>query len=321
MFVWDGGGGGAIEFDADDIGVPFLGHIVENRVVQIALLERICADPAIDVISPAAAAGSTVEPEGVALRLEDGRALRTRLLVGADGRDSRVRAFAGIATRGWAYDQQALVATVATARHHEDTAWQRFLPGGPLAFLPLWDGRSSIVWSVPADQAEVLMAMDRSTFARELAVAIDGRFGEVIDVGPRSAFPLGLMTVDAYVAARIALVGDAAHTIHPLAGQGVNLGLLDAAALAEVVGAAVGRGRDPGGLPTLRRYERWRKGHNLAMAFAMDGFKRVFGMDWTPVRLARSLGLHLTDRSSVLKRLLMRQAMGDQGDLPTLARR
>jgi 2-octaprenylphenol hydroxylase len=241
--------------------------------------------------------------------------------VGADGRDSRVRTFAGIGVHGWAYDQQAIVATVRTAGPHEDTAWQRFLPGGPLAFLPLWDGRSSIVWSAPAAQTEALMALDEAAFAQELTIAIDGRLGEVLDVGPRGAFPLGLMQVDAYVAPRIALVGDAAHTIHPLAGQGVNLGLLDAAALAEVVGAAASQGRDPGGLSTLRRYERWRKGHNLAMALAMDGLKRLFGVNWTPVRLARSLGLNLTDRAALLKRLFMRQAMGDQGDLPALARR
>jgi 2-octaprenylphenol hydroxylase len=320
MEVWDSDGDGAIAFDAGDIGVPWLGHIVENRVVQLSLLEGVKAEPRVDLLAPATPRSFRDVPGGLELILEEGRVLRAALLVGADGGSSRIRSLAGIATRGWRYDQRALVATVSTEQDHRHTAWQRFLPAGPVAFLPLWGGRSSIVWSTLADRAEALLGLDEAGFAAELTKAIDGRLGAVTDVGPRATIPLALRLAGAYIRPRLALVGDAAHTIHPLAGQGVNLGLLDAACLAELVIEARAGGRDWGGWATLRRYERWRKGHNLALAAAMDGFKRLFGSRWAPVRLLRGIGLNLTDRAAPVKHWFMRQAMGDVGDLPALAR-
>jgi 2-octaprenylphenol hydroxylase len=212
------------------------------------------------------------------------------------------------------------VATVRTEAHHRDTAWQRFLPSGPVAFLPLPEGYCSIVWSVPPARAEDLLGLSPEAFARELEAAVDLRLGRVVWLGERAVFPLFRQHAERYVRSRVALVGDAAHTIHPLAGQGVNLGFLDAAALAEVVLAARGRGEDAGALPVLRRYERWRKGHNLLVQGAMDGFRLLFGTDLSPVRLVRNLGLRLTDGAMPVKRLIMRRAMGLEGDLPPLAR-
>jgi len=213
-----------------------------------------------------------------------------------------------------------VVANVRTAVPHQETAWQRFLPTGPLAFLPLHDGRCSIVWSTTPEQADSLLALDERDFGAALAEAFDWRLGAIVEVGPRTAFPLRLQHAHAYVQPGIALIGDAAHVVHPLAGQGVNLGLLDAATLAEVVSDAVAAGQDFASLKTLRRYERWRKGDNLLMLGVMDGFKRLFGNTLPPVRLLRNVGLNLTDAAGPLKNLIARRAMGLAGDLPKLAR-
>ena len=246
--------------------------------------------------------------------------MRARLLVGADGAQSRVRHFARVQARGWPYDQQALVATVATERSHRETAWQRFLPNGPLAFLPLHDGRSSIVWSTTPEQARQLLAEDEESFCRQLEQAFAATLGRIESCGERAAFPLRLQYVDSYVQPGLALIGDAAHTVHPLAGQGVNLGILDAASLAEVLLEARAQGKDIAALKVLRRYERWRKGHNLMMMAAMDGFKRLFGATWEPLRWMRNAGLNLTNALPPVKQLIMNQAMGRSGDLPALAR-
>ncbi len=320
MQVWDAGGSGSIHFDSADLGQPRLGHIIENRVIQAALLDQLDTCEAVELISPAVLASWQRHEEGLRLQLEDGSELRTRLLVGADGGASRVRTLAGIATRGWSYEQRAVVAVVETRLSHEQTAWQRFLPTGPLAFLPLRDGRSSIVWSTTPQRAEALLAMDEAAFCKTLGEAFDLRLGRILAAGPRAAFPLRLQHALRYVDHRLALVGDAAHMIHPLAGQGVNLGLLDAAALAQVIGEAVAAGRDFAAPTTLRRYERWRKGDNLLTMGVMDGFKRLFGNDWPPLRLARNLGLRLADRAVPVKNRLMRHAMGLREDLPALAR-
>jgi len=213
-----------------------------------------------------------------------------------------------------------VVGNVRTAEPHQETAWQRFLPTGPLAFLPLHDGRCSIVWSTTPEQAEALLALDESAFAGALADAFDQRLGSIIEVGPRGAFPLRLQHAHAYVKPGLALIGDAAHVVHPLAGQGVNLGLLDTATLAEVILDALDAGRDFASFKTLRRYERWRKGDNLLMLGVMDGFKRLFGNSLPPVRLLRNAGLNLTDAAGPLKNLIARRAMGLEGDLPRLAR-
>ncbi len=320
MHVWDAGGRGEIHFDSADLGTPRLGHIIENRVIQAALLEGMDDAANLELICPAAIENFQHSADGLRLQLSDGAELQTALLVGADGGASRVRELADIATRGWSYEQQAVVAVVATQLPHGRTAWQRFLPQGPLAFLPLRDGRSSIVWSTTPEHAAALLAMAEEEFCAALGEAFDHRLGPVLETGPRAAFPLRLQHTLRYVGERLALVGDAAHMIHPLAGQGVNLGLLDAAALAEVIVGARQRGRDFSSAMVLRRYERWRKGDNLITMAAMDGFKRLFGTDFMPLRLARNLGMELVNRAVPVKNQLISHAMGLCGDLPALAR-
>ncbi len=319
MRVWDAAGSGAIHFDSADIGTATLGWIIENQVIQSALWESLAIQNNIEVICPALPVDISFDEDAARVILDNGRTLNTHLLVAADGADSRVRAMAGIATQGWRYDQQGVVATVTSPRSHQDTARQRFLPDGPLALLPLSDGRCSIVWSTSPAQAERLLALGETAFCRELSVASDGVLGEIAATGPRAAFPLRLQHARDYVRPRLALIGDAAHCVHPLAGQGVNLGLLDAAALGEVLLDARQAGRDIGGLKTLRRYERWRKGDNLLMMGVMDGFKHLFGTGWSPLRVTRNAGLTLTDHLQPVKNLIMRRAMGLEGDLPRLA--
>jgi 2-octaprenylphenol hydroxylase len=241
-------------------------------------------------------------------------------VIGADGPRSRVRQQASIDLTAWGYAQQAIVATVAPEQSHASTAWQRFLATGPLAFLPLADGRCSIVWSVDSEQADILLAHEDARFLEALATAFGDRLGAVVATSTRAAFPLQRAHAKRYVDSRIALIGDAAHTVHPLAGQGVNLGLLDAAVLAEVLLDADGAGRDIGSVPVLRRYERWRKGDNLAMLAVTDGLKRLFGNSMVAVARMRNLGLDVTDSVRPVKNMFMRRAAGLEGDLPRLAR-
>jgi len=320
MRVWDAGSVGSIHFDAADLGEPDLGHIVENRVLQLALWERLEARPEVTLVCPTTITGLRRTPDGQALALADGRHLHGRLLVAADGRDSLIRDLAQIPTRGWDYDQRAIVATVSPAQWHQETAWQRFLPAGPLALLPLADGRCSIVWSAGGSRADELLALDDAAFSDALTEASEHRLGQIRVAGPRAAVALRLQHAQRYVEPGLALIGDAAHAIHPLAGQGVNLGLLDAAELAAALDLARQRRRDIGSLWTLRRYERARRGDNLAMLAAMDAFKRLFGTDLAPVAALRGLGLSLTDRWAPLKRLLMDRALGRNPGLPPLAR-
>lgn len=320
MRVWDSGGTGQIHFDSAVLGEPLLGWIIENRIVQSALLERSREFANVDLYCPAALGLATVGEDNVHLQMQDGRELRTRLLVGADGADSRVRHWAGVSVLGWSYEQKAVVATVSTELPHQETAWQRFLLSGPLAFLPLHDGRSSIVWSTTPAQAEQLLSLDEAAFAVELAEAFEWRLGAVTAVGYRAAFPLRMLHAETYIGPRIALVGDAAHVVHPLAGQGVNLGLLDAAALAEVLLDAASDSKDIAAIKVLRRYERWRKGENLLMLGLLDSCKRLFGSSLPVVRQLRNWGLQLTEGAVPLKNMLARRAMGLAGDLPRLAR-
>ncbi|EXJ16398.1 UbiH/UbiF/VisC/COQ6 family ubiquinone biosynthesis hydroxylase [Imhoffiella purpurea] len=320
MHVWDAVGGGQIHFDSLDVGESDLGHIVENRAIQLALWEELEAAEDIRLMCPAAISDMERTRDGWSLLLTDGRALQTPLLVGADGRDSLVRELAGIATEGWEYGQKAIVANVRTERWHQETAWQRFLPTGPLALLPLADGRCSIVWSADDARAAQLLAMDEDAFSAELTDSFESRLGRLALDGPRAAVPLRLQHAKQYVQPGLALIGDAAHAIHPLAGQGVNLGFLDAAELAEALTLARSSGRSPAGLWTLRHYERARRGDNLAMLYAMDGFKRLFGQDREPLAGLRGLGLRITDRLLPLKRLFMDRALGLGDGLPPLAR-
>ena len=320
MRVWDAVGGGSIQFDSADLGEPDLGHIVENRVTQLALWERLEQAADVTLVCPAAIAGMERTAAGPRLMLADGRVLEARLLVGADGRDSLVRELAGIPTQGWEYDQRAIVATVVPSDRHRETAWQRFLPTGPLALLPLADGRCSIVWSAADARAKELMALGDDAFSAELTEASEGRLGRIRLDGPRASVSLRLQHAERYVEPGLALIGDAAHAVHPLAGQGVNLGFLDAAELADALDLALSRRRDIASLWTLRRYERARRGENMAMLAAMDGLKRLFGNAVAPVATVRSLGLAAADRLPPAKRLFMERALGLGGGLPSLAR-
>lgn len=320
MRVWDASGGGEIGFDAADIGEPELGYIIENRVVDAAAWERLDRHGVVETRRPAQIAELDLGVDRIGVVLTDGRQLRARVLVGADGAQSTVRALAGIAVRGWGYDQQGIVATVATGGDHAQTAYQVFLPTGPLALLPLAPGHSSMVWSCDTPRAKALMALDDKAFRDELAGAFGNRLGTIESVGPRAAFPLSLAHAEHYVGERIALIGDAAHRVHPLAGQGVNLGLLDAALLAEILSAARASGRDLGARSGLRRYERGRKSGNLAMLAVTDAFQRGFAMTWAPLIAARSVGLGMMDAAPLFKQMIMRRAAGLSGELPALAR-
>jgi 2-polyprenylphenol 6-hydroxylase len=320
MEVWDAGGTGIIRFDCADIGEPCLGHMIEPRIIHAALLERLQATAAITLFCPARFGDITIDDARVGVSLEAGETLNASLIVAADGVRSPVREHLGMAARVHDYHQSGLVARVATEFPHQATARQRFLPGGPLAFLPMEDGWSSIVWTLPSAEASDMLALDRDAFHEALGIAFDFRLGRIVDSGPREAWPLTRMHAEHYVRERVALIGDAAHAIHPLAGQGVNLGLLDAAVLAEVVSSARAHGGDPGALPVLRRYERWRRGENLLMMSAMDGFNLLFGNQPGPVRWLRNFGLSVVNSAGPAKDLLMRHAAGLAGDLPALAR-
>jgi len=242
--------------------------------------------------------------------------LRARLLVGADGARSRVREHAGIRTSGWSYEQKGIVATVRTELPHRETAWQRFLPTGPLALLPLSDGRVSLVWSTSPERAAELVAMTSDEFAQAVTEASAGVLGRLVPDAGRASFPLRLLHAVDYTRPRLALVGDAAHGVHPLAGQGVNLGFMDCAALVEVTGDALAEGGDPGEARSLRRYERWRKAENLPAMALMDGLQRLFSNDDPMLSWARRTGLFLADRAAPLKRVLIERAMGLAGEIP-----
>ena len=315
-------GSGSLHFDSAEIGEPCLGYIIENGVIVTALLERLNTFTNVHYIAPAEVFEIEAHNEDIRVSLGDQRTLAARLVIGAEGADSHVRRSAGIDTWGYGFNQQGIVATVTTRKPHWDTAWQVFLPSGPLALLPLPDPQCcSMVWSVDSPRAQVLMGLGDREFIGELHTAFGNALGDIRLLSSRLAFPLALSHAQAYVAPRIALIGDAAHVVHPLAGQGVNLGFLDAAALSEVLLDAYGRKRDIGSLRVLRRFERWRKGGNLTMLAVTGGFKELFGSTLPGVKTARNIGLNLTDAVTPVKNLIMNKASGLHGDLPRLARR
>lgn len=324
MHVWDGSGTGQIHFSAETVHAEVLGHIVENRVVQDALLETMQRDGRLQLIGDARVEQLTQNAEGWRLTLGDGRELLTPLLIAADGANSAIRRLAGCETREWDYLHQAIVTSVRCSEAHQRTAWQRFTDDGPLAFLPLErDGDRhwcSIVWSVTETEARRLMALDDLAFCAALERAFEQRLGEVLAVDPRLCIPLRQRHAKRYVQPGLALIGDAAHTIHPLAGQGVNLGLLDAAVLAEVLEAAIARGERAADVRVLSRFERRRMPHNLAMMAAMEGFERLFQADPLPLRWLRNTGLKAVEALPEAKALFVRQALGLSGDLPELAK-
>ncbi|MDO8705278.1 MAG: UbiH/UbiF/VisC/COQ6 family ubiquinone biosynthesis hydroxylase, partial [Sulfuricaulis sp.] len=295
MQVWSGAGSGSIHFNAAEIGEPALAYIVENSVIQTALIERLHQFTNVHYLCPVEITDITLADNGAVVMLKDARSLNTKLLVGADGADSAVRHAAGIETQSLNLHQKGIVATVTTEKPHEATARQNFLPTGPLAFLPLDEPHTcSIVWSADTARADQLMALDDAAFISELQQVFGSSLGKIQTLGPRAEFPLALSHARAYTAPHLALVGDAAHTVHPLAGQGVNLGFLDAATLAEVLLDAAAKQKDIGAHAVLRRYERWRKGDNLAMISITGGFRYLFGNDLPLVSQLRNLGLDLT---------------------------
>ncbi|HFT7388420.1 FAD-dependent 2-octaprenylphenol hydroxylase [Aeromonas hydrophila] len=321
MEVWEQDSFGRIAFDAASLRQPELGHIVENRVIQLALLEAILDGDNIQLLSPARASSLQSGEAGSLLLLEDGSALSAKLVVAADGAHSWVRRQADIPLTSWDYGHHALVATVRCAEPHEAVARQIFTPEGPLAFLPLWQpDLCSIVWSVPAARAEALCQCDEEQFNRQLTTAFDGRLGLCKVEGARSAIPLTARYARDFARERLVLVGDAAHTIHPLAGQGVNLGLLDAAALAEQILRNQAAGKDIGRLANLRGYERWRKSEAASMLAAMEGLKRLFAGANPLKKLVRGAGLCAFDLLTPLKQSVIRAAMGLEGELPALAK-
>jgi len=309
----------ALVFDAAELGEPDLGHIGENRSIQAALTARAEAMGVVMLRADFATLEATRDT--VKIGLGDGREFRAGLVVGADGAESAVRHQAGIETSGWDYGQRAVVAHLDAEKPHAGTAWQRFLDTGPLALLPLADGRVSLVWTTLPEQAEELAHCPEEEFAERVTMASAGVLGRLAATTPRGAFPLRLQHARRYAAERIALVGDAAHTVHPLAGQGINLAFLDAAALVDVLGGAVEAGDDPGELRVLRRYERWRKAEALPALALLDGIKRVFfGGNLLQSRLRRG-ALGLAQSSGTLKRVLMQRALGVAGEVPASVRR
>jgi len=321
MQVWDSGPPrGEISFDSAELGIAELGHIVENALIQHALLAHVAELPAVSLFVPGQPATITPDDGVVRVALDDGRSMSARLLVGADGASSRVRELAGIASTGADYAQEAVVAHVRSERPHARTARQRFLPTGPLAFLPLADGCSSIVWSTTPEQAQALVESEADAFAAAVTEASEGVLGALALASARAKFPLRRQHAKAYTAERVVLVGDAAHSVHPLAGLGVNLGFMDAAALGEIVLDAVRAGEDPGDPRALRRYERWRKGENLAYMTALDALHRLFSNRDPLLASLRAFGLGAVDRMAPLKHAFARRAMGMAGDLPQLLR-
>ncbi len=298
-------------------GEPFA-HMIENRHLIDALVAR-AREEGVD-LCPAPVEDFEVGDSAVTVRLKGGGERAARLMVGADGARSAVRENAGIATHGWNYDQSAIVTTVAHERDHNGRAEEHFLPAGPFAILPLTGKRSSIVWTETKDEAERIIALPDIEFHAELEKRFGLHLGDIEVAGPRRAFPLGLFTARSFIADRVALIGDAAHIIHPIAGQGLNMGLRDAAALAEVIADAARLGLDPGAPDILERYQRWRRFDTMTMGVATDGLNRLFSNKSDVLRLARDVGLGLVERIPALKRVFIREAAGFTGEVPKLLR-
>ena len=308
---------GVLVFDAADVAEPNLGYIAETRALQTALLDAFAE--AGGHIESAPFNALTIGQEEVQVSTSRG-VLTARLVVGADGARSALRSAAGLTVDTRAYGQTAIVANVATARAHESTAWQRFMRDGTLAFLPLADGNSSIVWSADDARAADLAGLSDAAFASELDRASDLALGQTRLLSERLSFPLMRVAAQRYVAQRVALIGDAAHVVHPLAGQGANLGLLDAAALAQQVKAAVAAREDPGAMRVLRAYERWRKSETAAMAVSIDAFDRLLAHGAGPLARLAQRGLSWVNASQELRRFFIHRALGLSGELPETAR-
>lgn len=319
MHVWEQAGNSEIHFDSAELSESQLGYIIENRVIVNSLYQRIKELHNVTLLFGEPCRSMQYQDNQWRLEL-DGQAIQTKLLVGADGSRSWVRQQLGITTRGWDYDHTALVTTVKTEHPHQETAWQHFLSTGPLAFLPLTNGYSSIVWSTRPELASQLQAMSEDEFRSELEQAFESRLGAITEVSQRACFPLRFFMADNYIGNSVALVGDAAHTMHPLAGQGVNLGLLDAASLAQVIKQAIANGQPIESTKVLRQYERWRKAENLSMLVMVDQIQRLFGSSNNWLSWARNTGMRWFDQLTPVKHQIIDYAMGLHGDLPRIAR-
>ncbi|KFE34019.1 2-octaprenyl-3-methyl-6-methoxy-1,4-benzoquinol hydroxylase [Thioclava atlantica] len=307
-----------LHFDARELDQAPVGYMLEDRFLYRAFIDAMEASDRITLLHETQVTGQRIEPGGVVVSLSDGRELCAKLLVGADGRRSGVAERAGITREGWDYGQTALVAAIAHEKPHHGIAHQFFMPTGPLAILPLKGNRSSIVWSETNENARTIAALDDEDFLAVLRPRFGDFLGEIELAGPRFSYPLNLTLAKSYVAPRIALVGDAAHGVHPIAGQGLNLGLRDVAALGEILVEAQRRGEDIGALDVLERYQGWRRFDSTSLALGMDTVNKLFSNDNPLLRAGRDLGMGIVQAMPGLRRGFMRQAAGLSGPLPRL---
>ncbi|MBO6518843.1 MAG: UbiH/UbiF/VisC/COQ6 family ubiquinone biosynthesis hydroxylase [Rhodospirillales bacterium] len=316
-----------LHYNHEDVDAGPLGYLAENRHIRMAALAALEDTDNVRFLAPLRVEHIERSASGVRATLSDGRTVKARLAIAADGRGSKIRESAGIKTTQWRYPQEAIVCTVEHATPHGFVAHEHFMPAGPFAILPLKGTaerpgcRSSIVWTERAARAKALVSLDDETFLNELAKRFGDFMGEIEVVGPRFCHPLGLQFAHASVAERLVLIGDADHGMHPIAGQGLNMGYRDVAALCDVLGEARRLGLDIGSGAVLQRYQRWRRFDNTLMLAVTDGLNRLFSNDIAPIRHARDIGLGLVDKMPPLKKVLMRSAMGLMGDLPTLMQR
>jgi len=314
-----------LHFDHREIGDEPLGHLVENRHTRIAQQKAIEAEPLVTLIAPDGVTGVDYDAHGATATLRSGRTVRGKVCFACDGRGSPTREGVGIKIVRWSYSQVGIVTTVEHERPHEGVAQEYFLPAGPFAILPMVGNRSSLVWTERAELAPAFVALDDDPFAEEIANRFGPYLGKTRPVGPRWSYPLGFQIAREYVRPRLALVGDAAHGVHPIAGQGLNLGLRDVAALAEVIVETARLGLDIGGEEALKRYEKWRRFDNTALALGMDALVHLFSNDLPPVRIARDIGLGIVNELPPLRRLFIRHAggtvaLGGEEKLPRLLR-
>ena len=316
MVVWEDESNASISFDAASLSRPYLGCIVENCAIVDSIAEKLNQNYHFEKFENTALLNIEYADKGLGLQLDNGSTLNCTLLVGADGAQSRVRELSNIDTAFFDYDQEAIVTSVTLAQSHQDTAWQAFLPTGPVALLPLDDGRCSIVWSCDRKYAEALLNLNEKEFCTRLSAIFESQPGFITACSPRVHFPLRQHHAEQYISTNTALIGDAAHITHPLAGLGANIGFMDAASLSQVVESATDRNLDISRQSVLRRYERWRKGENSLVLNTMKGFKELFGSSLPAARFTRQTGIGIVNRLPPLKNQFARYAMGLAGDLP-----
>ena len=320
MHVWDEGGRGELTFDASGTGSDALGWIMDNEATQGILIDRALELDLITILDNSKLESFVRENGEVTVTLSNGDTYVAELVIGADGGRSLVRDWANIPTTGWSYGQKTIVGQVRPEKSHENTCWQRFLDNGPLAMLPLSDGRCSLAWHTTYEEADELLALDPEAFSERLTEGFEGRFGKIEIAGQLGAYPLRLNHAQTYVRENFALAGDAAHSIHPLAGLGVNIGYMDSATLVEELINAKRAGISLGDLTMLKRYEKRRKTHNMLIMGSMDLFKRSSTSQSSLVKGVRNFGLSAADKLPFVKKKLARIAMGYYGDIPSFVK-